>query len=197
MTRAIVWPFVALIFFACTQLPITPSEQKPGGSEQERAALDWKHADWDQSLRGAIEANWGDLKPAKDLPDFCPKYSSLDDAGKKEAWAHLMVAIAKPESSYVPTTRYFEKTMGYYSEGLYQLSTVDESWAKCGLSKDTILKPDVNIRCAVKIMAGQIRKQGVVKASKGFYWSVIIPGGRYQKISDITAQVKRTAGFCN
>jgi len=191
MTRLLLILSLALV--GCTGLQTTPTVE-PAPIEQERAALPWKHADWDQALRAAIEANWTKLAPAKDMPDFCPKYSQLSDAGKKEAWAHLFVAIAKPESSWDPATRYFEKTMGYYSEGLYQLSVVDESWAKCGLAKDTILKPDVNIRCAVKIMAGQVSKQGVVKASKGFYWAVIIPNGKHQKIAEITASARKAPG---
>lgn len=172
--------------------------------------------EWSASLLKSIDANWQLLKRASDMPFFCANWEALDEATKKEVFAELFVAMAYHESAWSPVSRMQETTMGtdpvtkkpVYSEGLFQLSYQDEQWIKCGFdwAKDknldpkspqkTILTPALNIDCAVRIMARQITSKGEVLLKSGVYWAVIKEGGKYQKISDIKARVKKNVLAC-
>lgn len=145
---------------------------------------------------------------AKDWGNFCPKFQQLSHDKKAHAISALIVSVARYESSFNPLRRYYETTMGYYSEGLLQLSYPDKAWApfcafdekadmKIPISeKRTILNPYTNLNCGVRIMANLAESRGAIALSKGAYWAVLIPGGRYTKLSSIQAEVKKLP-FCN
>lgn len=187
MKKSILFMFVfsvaLIVATGCStiaELPETstaPKVEAAAASSVVVAKLSWNTKEerkaWSAALTESIETHWAVLKTAPDLKRVCPKYESFSEAEKKNAWAELFVNVAYYESAWKPDTKYFEKTMGYYSEGLYQLSVVDESWAKCGLTATTILEPITNIKCGVKIMARQITKKQNVFLSKGLYWAVI------------------------
>lgn len=172
--------------------------------EKVYSVLSWEvpsgeRAAWSKTLIDAIEENFTDLNAAKDVSKFCPNYVMLDKNKKINAWGEFFVAIALYESGFNPKTDYFEKTMGYNSSGLFQLSYEDESWIKCGFDRKAknIHDPHVNTRCAVKIMARQVRLKQKVFVDKGVYWAVIKPNGKFQKIKQITDRVSKSASFCN
>lgn len=194
MTRAIPWPFI-LIITACTIAPTTP--EKAG----ERISLSWENttaahperAAWSDALISAIKGNSQFLYQAKDVLKFCPKFSSLSDDGKAHAFGELFVALSYFESGYNPETRFKEPPpLNVWSEGLLQL-TVGEK----GLTKDTILKPEPNLRAGVQIMADLVKKYGVIQVAKGkSYWSTLTPGHRNDHIDEVVARVKANAGEC-
>lgn len=202
---------LSLVLFGCLQQEVASSggavqaqlpEEKPK-REEIVVKLSWEtpkedRTTWSKALLKSIDDNYATLKTAKDVVKFCPKATALTEDQVKKAWAELFVAMALHESAFNPKTDYFEKTMGYYSRGLYQLSYEDESWAKCGLDKKTgnIYKPEVNISCAVKIMARQVKSKQAVFVSKGVYWAVIKPDGKYQKIPEIISRLKKNVGYC-
>lgn len=186
--------------------------------------LSWESAkrpeavSWSQySFQVIDEEAFVDLDKANDATLFCPKYNSLTQTQKINFWGGLFAAMAKFESSWKPTLRYHESTMGtdpitkqpVYSEGLLQLSYQDVQWApycEFDWSKDkylaptdpkkTIFDPYKNLRCGILIMANQIRRRGAIVVSTGVYWAVLRQGGKYQKINEIAAITKQLK-FCN
>jgi hypothetical protein len=166
---------------------------------------------WSEYLQNIISTDWKSLLTgASDMTTFCPKYDSLNDDQKANAWAQLFAGIAKFESGWSPTSRMQETTMGtdpvtglpIYSEGLLQLSYQDTQWAtwcqfdwsadkslSVSSSKKTILDPYLNLYCGVGIMARQIKNKGRIVISSGVYWAVIRSGGTYQHINEIASIV--------
>ncbi|WP_255490201.1 murein L,D-transpeptidase catalytic domain family protein [Bdellovibrio sp. KM01] len=172
---------------------------------------------WSQYLQTLVLGEWSSLlKGASDMKNFCPKYSSLNDNQKANAWAQLFVAVARYESAYNPLSRMHETTMGtdavtkkpVYSEGLLQLSYQDiqwDKWCKFDWSKDknlsstspkkTILDPYINLHCGVGIMAKQIKNKNTIAITSGVYWSTLKPGGKYNQLTSIKSMVK-SLPFC-
>lgn len=196
--------------------PTTPST--PEENVYKMQALSWEttanpeRKQWSEYLQKIILNEWSSLLPGTDdITSFCPRYNSLDNNQRANAWAQIFAAISKFESAYSPVSRMQETTMGtdpvtnrpVYSEGLLQLSYQDIDWApwcKFDWSKDrnlsstdpkkTILDPYINLNCGVGIMALQIKNKGRIVVSSGVYWAVIKSGGRYQQISAIQGMVK-------
>lgn len=193
-----------LTFVGCATAPELPQSAPKSDAALEIEApveLGWdakpERALWTAALMKAIDDNWTKLLGAQDVHVLCPNYPVLLTPQKKEVWAEIFVAISYYESAWKPDTRYFEKTMGYYSEGLFQLSVVDEKWAQCGLTKANILQPEPNIKCAVDIMARQVLRHTEILLHKNVYWAVIKEGGKFQKINEIKKMVAKNATMCN
>jgi hypothetical protein len=195
----------------------------PGDGSYTMAPLSWdtsahpERKAWSQYLQTLITGEWNSLlKGATDMGQFCPKYSSLSTNQKANVWAQLFVAMARYESAYNPLSRMHETTMGtdnvtkkpVYSEGLLQLSYQDiqwNKWCKFDWAKDkslsstspkkTILDPYINLHCGVGIMAKQIKNYNTIAIKSGVYWSVLKPGGKYNKLTSIKSMVK-SLPFC-
>jgi hypothetical protein len=171
---------------------------------------------WSDHIFSVIEQYFNDLDLVRDADFFCPNYFSLNRDERINFWGQLFSAISYFESGWRPTTRYQETTMGIdpvtnqpvYSEGLLQLSYQDTQWAKwCEFDWNadkklsptdplkTILNPQKNLSCGVGIMARQIRRQGQIILSRGAYWAVILKGGRFQKLNQIS-EIVRKHDYC-
>jgi hypothetical protein len=153
---------------------------------------------------------------ATDITDFCPRYNTLSNEERTQFWGLLISAITKFESNFNPASRMHEDTMGtdpvtgepVYSEGLLQLSYQDTRWApycefdwekdkklKRDEPKKTILDPLKNLNCGMRILAGQVKKRGIIAAPQKYaYWSVLIPNGKYTKLAKIIALTKKAPG---
>ncbi len=211
--------------------PTDPGTTDPGTTEPEIPpvtgyqveALSWETSSqpqrrqWSLYLQDIILNKWNTLlQGSDDMTTFCPRYYSLDNNQRANAWAALFSAVTKYESAYSPVSRMQETTMGtdpitgkpVYSEGLLQLSYQDIQWANwCEFdwSKDrnlsatdpkkTILDPYKNLYCGVGIMAKQITRTGLITVRSGAYWAALRSGGSYQKISQIASLVKQMP-FC-
>lgn len=156
------------------------------------------------------------LRGTEDVESFCPRYNTLTNRQRVNFWGVLISAVAKYESGFSPVSRMLETTLGkdsvtglpVYSEGLLQLSYQDIKWASyCEFDwttdrrlpandpQKTILDPYKNLTCGIKILAKQIAKRGVIAAKSGQnYWSTLIPGGKYTKLSQIQALTKKMTG---
>ncbi len=181
-------------------------------------ALSWENeknperTQWSKFLQEILVTDWASLlEGSRDIKDFCPNFYKLNIPQRANVWAQIFSVVSLHESSYVPTRRMHEKTMGtdpvtkkpVYSEGLLQLSYQDTQWAThCKFdwkadqhldpkdSSKTILNPYRNLYCGVGIMANQIKKRKDIALVTGVYWAVLKEGGRYTKIPEITKQVK-------
>ncbi|MNL15369.1 hypothetical protein D3C87_1363530 [compost metagenome] len=112
--------------------------------------------------------------------------------------------------------RFHESTMGtdsvtkqpVYSEGLLQLSYQDvRGYPFCDFNwevdrklkvtdiRKTIFDPYKNLDCGVGIMSRQLARSGLITVKTNAYWSTLRSGGTYNKISQISAMVKKLP-FC-
>ena len=109
----------------------------------------------------------------------CSEYPSLNREHRKMFWTLFISSIAHFESSFNPSLRYWEPSLGHYSEGLLQLSTTDSSnYDFCNLSRSSILEVRSNLQCGLSILAKQIegssrRSEGELFPRQYFYWSVL------------------------
>jgi hypothetical protein len=148
------------------------------------------------------------MEGPKDIQDFCPAFPSLTTENRVGFLVYFVSAIANFESSFSPTNRYNESTMGtdsvtglpVYSEGLLQLSYQDTVWApfcqfdwahdKDFAPKDprkTIFDPIKNLSCGIQILDLQIKNKGYLQVNAGAYWAVIKTNSTYNKIPEIKA----------
>ncbi len=154
---------------------------------------------------------------ADDVEIFCPKYRTLTDTQRLNFWGQLLAAISKFESNWNPASYFVETTMGLdpitgrqvASEGLLQLSYQDEKsyGLDCGFdwpidqqlknsdSRKTIFNPHFNLRCGIKILARQLKKQRAISTTSGVYWAVLKKNGTYTKVSEISLLTKKLS-FC-
>lgn len=172
---------------------------------------------WSTYLCGQIDSRFSAFDKAQDAARVCPNYAKLDRSQRISVWADFMVADAKYESGWNPTDRYPETTQGtdsvtkepVQSEGLWQLSYQDQTWATwCQFNwpKDkllsrtdpnkTIFNTQINTQCAIGIMANQITKHGKAMLTSGVYWSTLHDGSSYSKIPQILAIVAQDLYYC-
>lgn len=172
-----------------TATPTTPS-QEPGP----QPALSWGHPDWDREMFSLVLHYLPSFNLAYDRSQWCAKYDTLSDQDKSLVWATLAVEIAKHESAFNPKDKFYEKTMGYYSIGLYSLSYPDNmSWCKMDKATDNLTDPIVNIQCAIPKMAQLVAKDKLVTASnnRGLarYWSVMWAGHEDDEIKKVVSNL--------
>jgi hypothetical protein len=166
--------------------------------------LDWEkghpeRAAWSALLRRAIAAELPRFGVPGDIGDYCPKFVSLDAAGRTEALAVMSVAIAKRESGYNPETVFAEPPpLGVDSVGLFQLSYEDGfPWCRLDPASDSLKDPANNIACAVGEMARLVARDGVIASgsvsadARGLsrYWSVLRNGSSHFK-TEIQGKVR-------
>lgn len=159
----------------------------------EPASLSFQ-ADWDGRHEAALwtqytisaVAEFGQplltLGKLSDAKVYCPKYASLGLSQRVQVWVMLISAMARHESGFNPETQFkeaFNDRNGkpVISRGLLQLSIESGNGYGCGLKKASELHdPLTNIRCAVRILAKWIPKDGVIGTKKrggARYWSVL------------------------
>lgn len=162
------------------------------------------------------------MSGARDVRGFCPNYERMSAENKRHFWIQLVAAIVKYESSFDPSERYVEASMGIdpvtgrrvVSEGLLQLSYQDErnyrSHVPTGVCdfdyprdrhyavtdlRRTILNPKKNLECGIAILNHQIRTRKRIVVSSGAYWSVIRAGSRHSHVAEIR-RVTQQLRFC-
>ncbi len=155
------------------------------------------------------------LNEARDIENFCPKYSQLTAEQRLNTMGQLISAMTKFESGYNPLSR-MKEDLGtdpitrqqVRSEGLLQLSYQDTlqykfcefDWTRDkNLREDdpqkTILDPFRNLSCGIQILNAQVQKYHALVISKGAYWSVLKSNSKYNKIKQIQKMV-RSLPFC-
>jgi hypothetical protein len=202
--------------------PTTPG----GGDSTFKASWSGKNsnaASWTVYAQNAV-TKYGDamMKGATDVEDFCPMFDRLGSQDRVNFWVELVAAMAKFESSYDPTTRYTESTMGIdpitkkqvVSEGLLQLSYQDEqnyrnvlpagvcdfdyaSDKQYQLSdiRRSILDPKLNLTCGISILNRQLERYNKIAVSSGAYWSVIKSSSSHNRLKEIKA-ITNALSFC-
>ena len=154
---------------------------------------------WDVTVERALPGELLSDDVAKGVRQFCPRFKSLSEVDKRTFWAYVFQALAGAEAGLVPTTdvRHTEPEVAVKdtvtkrmvrSEGLLQLTYMDRDRYNCDFDWDrdrelaekdpakTILQPENNLTCGVKIMENQIIVRRKPLVTSGSYWSTLRPG---------------------
>lgn len=175
---------------------VAPSETQAPHQDSPAPKLAWSKEPngtaWTKIVYDAIDS-LGNVN-AKGLKTPCKKLDTRDCA------AQLLSIIAKRESNYKTETKYNETghLQGVVSRGLFQISkdSANQSAYGCGIaSYEQLHNAEINIRCAVKILAYQAAKTGTLidgaKGGCGAYWSVCrnkSGSGSYEEIMKYMSQ---------
>ena len=160
------------------------------GHAQDYAA--WKNVNkdgsWTLAAENAVKATTLTTLAPKDITAFCSAYDGLDADKRARFWAGLLSAMAKPESSFRPETKYVEpdildaNNQNVVSRGLLQISmeSANQKAYGCGIQRAQDLhKVDVNLNCAARIMRHWVEKDSLIAAAfkpavgGARYWSVL------------------------
>lgn len=120
-----------------------------------------------------------------DVAAFCPAYSSQGPDERRAFWAGFLSSLAKHESTWNPRA----KGGGGKWLGLMQIAP--STWRGYGCSGE-ILDGGDNLACAVKIMAKQVGRDGVIagggKQGVGRDWAPIQSSSKRADIAGWTRQ---------
>lgn len=160
---------------------------------------------WDVIVEKAIPPTMLSPAVSHDVARFCPRFSNMSDTDKRAFWAYFFQALAGAEAGLNPRTRVrhtepevakIDKVTGVAvrSEGLLQLSYGDGKLYGCDFdweadrklppkSRDrTILRPENNLECGVRILANQIIDQRKALFTRSSYWSTLQPGRKSYRV---------------
>jgi hypothetical protein len=188
---------------AAAQLPVQP-EVKPAPAtpiaekKEELGERAWD-PEWDFIVEKSLPLEFLTSRVAPAVKPFCPRFNAMSEVDKRAYWAYLFQALSGAEAGLVPTTdvRHTEPEVAVKdtvtgrmvrSEGLLQLTYMDADRYGCDFDWDSdkelaekdpaksILQPENNLKCGVKIMEKQLIDMGKPLVSSSSYWSTLRPG---------------------
>lgn len=156
---------------------------------------------WDVLIEEKLPPELLQPQMAEAVRPFCPRFGQLSDADKRAFWAYLFQALAGAEAGLRPTAdvKHLDPTVAVpdkvshritRQQGLLQLTYEDDKRYGCDFDweKDkhlpvgdpgkTILQPDRNLSCGLKIMKNQLIDLNRPLISKKSYWGTLRPGTR-------------------
>lgn len=174
--------------------PPTPIDEK----KAELGGSTWR-PEWDALVEQSLPADMLSAKAARAVRSYCPQFAEESDADKRQFWAYVFQALAGAEAGLNPTSDVHHlqsavnKTdpvtrLPTRQEGLLQLTYQDSERYGCDFDwesdrhlpgKDperTILQPEKNLGCGVKIMENQIITLGEPLVERRSYWATLQPG---------------------
>jgi hypothetical protein len=172
--------------------PATPIDAK----KAELGGKTW-NPDWDHFVEQSIPSEMLSSSVPHDVRRFCPNFYRMSDDDKRVFWAYFFQALAGAEAGLNPTTNVrhpqmakVDKVTGQpvHSEGLLQLTYEDQKIYGCDFdykrdrelpshdSAKTILQPERNLGCGIKILDNQITTLHKPIVTKVSYWSTLQPG---------------------
>ncbi len=178
---------------AVVAAPATPLDVK----KSELGGTTWD-PQWDGVVEKAVPADLLSAQAARAVRMYCPRFAEQTEAQKREFWAYTFQAIAAAEAGLNPTANvhHLQEAVNVVDpvtkrparqEGLMQVKYEDAQRYGCNFDwqkdrtlpvKDpgrTILSPENNLGCGVKIMENQIVTQGKPLVSRTSYWATLQP----------------------
>lgn len=154
---------------------------------------------WDIFIERSLPQELLTHRVPGDVRRYCPAFYTMSETDKRAWWAYLFQAIAAAEAGLNATTnvRHTEPEVAVpdhvtgrivHQEGLLQLSYEDSKRYGCAFDwqadKDlpphdankTILNPERNLACGIRILSHQIIDQHKPIFSPTSYWSTLQPG---------------------
>ena len=177
-----------------TAVPPTPIAEK-------KADLD--EPGWDPTWTQLVEKSLPPELLSRDreraVKSLCPRFKELNDAEKRVYWAYFFQALAGAEAGLRPTAdvRHTDPELAVVDtvthhmvrqEGLLQLTYMDSERYGCDFDWDkdkdlgehdpakTILQPENNLLCGIKILSNQLIKRRKPLLSATSYWVTLQPG---------------------
>jgi hypothetical protein len=175
--------------------PSTPiAEQKALLGDDET----WQ-PEWDAMIEKALPAELLSPQMGRQVRQFCPRFSSMNDGDKRAFWAYFFQALAGAEAGLKATSdvQHTESQVAVVdgvshrmvrAQGLLQLTYEDSRRYGCDFdwSADknlsphdpdkTILQPRNNLLCGVSILKDQVVRHKRPILSTSSYWSTLRPG---------------------
>lgn len=114
-----------------------------------------------------------------------PRYENLlKNRNDFKYWQAVVKAICFAESNFNPRERFFEDSMGYYSEGLMQLSYEDCRAYGFPLNKikNEIFDIEKNIQLGMIILDRLVKNHGKFIFNSGNYWAVLQPKNKRHSV---------------
>lgn len=174
--------------------PPTPVEEK----REELGGKTWNPG-WDAVVEQALPPDMLSAATARAVHRYCPRFAQETEADKRAFWAYTFQALAAAEAGLNPTTdvHHTQPALAKIDsvthrpirqEGLLQLTYEDAERYGCPFDwqhdrtlpeKDpqrSILQPEKNLQCGIKIMQNQIIANGKPLVTRTSYWSTLQPG---------------------
>lgn len=181
------------------QPEVKPVPQTPIAETKEELGKPAWDPVWDVIVEKELPPEFLSSRVARAVRPFCPRFNALSDADKRTYWAYFFQALAGAEAGLVPTTdvRHTEPEVAVEdtvtkrmvrSEGLLQLTYMDAERYGCDFdwqkdkelpekdSAKTILLPENNLKCGVKILEKQLIERRKPLISSSSYWVTLRPG---------------------
>lgn len=178
---------------AVKQAPPTPIETK----RVELGGPAWNPG-WDTYIERSLPAALLTRKVPRDVRRFCPCFFKMSATDKRAYWAYFFQALAGAEAGLNAKSNvlHLDAEMGtdrvtgerIHSEGLLQLTYEDAKRYGCDFHwtadrhlpphdpRKTILKPENNLACGIKILNKQIIAQHKPLYAASSYWATLRPG---------------------
>ena len=173
---------------------------------------------WDETVERALSPGMLSPQIARGVRSYCPRFASMSDPDKRAFWAYTFQALAGAEAGLKPTTdvRHTEPEVAkvdtvtkrmVHQQGLLQLAYMDAVRYGCDFNwqhdrtlpeKDparTILQPENNLLCGVKIMENQMLRQRKPLLSSTSYWVTLRPATISYKV--FAKQMKNVPAACS
>lgn len=174
------------------------SGEEPADVALEEARPLWEESnsrgkEWTSHVMNALDHLGKDLLQVipKDTKLFCPRYSSLSYAQRKQYWAFFLSSMARFESNFNTNLAFregFKDPNGKYviSRGLLQISILSGNGYDCEFRSNNDLHDAYqNLSCGIRILNRWIGNDGIIAGKvrgdwKGGarYWSVLREGNK-------------------
>jgi hypothetical protein len=181
------------------QSEVKTAPPTPIAEEKEELGKPSWDPSWDVTVERALPEELLSDGVARGVRQFCPRFKALSEVDKRTFWAYFFQALAGAEAGLEPTTdvRHTEPEVAVKdtvtkrmvrSEGLLQLTYMDADRYNCDFDWDrdkelaekdpakTILQPENNLTCGVKILKNQLINRRKPLVTSGSYWSTLRPG---------------------
>ena len=142
---------------------------------------------WTRELLAALDSHGGRLVQTVpgDVASYCPGYVTASTHDRAAFWAGLVSSIAKHESTWNPKAR------GGGGKWLGLMQIAPSTWRAHGCNGQ-ILDGGDNLSCAVRIMAKQVGRDGVIAGGGargvGRDWAPMRSGAKRADIAGWTRQ---------
>jgi hypothetical protein len=154
---------------------------------------------WDKMVEEALPADLISPDREQGVRSLCPRFNQMSETDRRAFWAYFFQALAGAEAGLKPTTdvRHSASEVAVpdpvthrvaRQEGLLQLDYADGQHYGCNFDWDkdkalpehdpqkTILQPQNNLECGIRILDDQIVVQHKRVLSESSYWMTLRPG---------------------
>lgn len=185
---------------------LTPPETKPAPptpiaiKKVELGDDDPWDPEWDKLIEKSLPPDLLSPRLERQVKPLCPRFKQMSEVDRRAFWAYFFQALAGAEAGLRPTAnvRHTDPEVAVIDpvthhvarqEGLLQLAYVDSERYGCDFDwekdKDlpehdpgkTILLPENNLECGIKILDNQLIAKHQPLLSKSSYWETLRPRG--------------------